>query len=104
MEHVHHVLTLANLSNGNWVEADVLHQRLYEFLIEHTDQLKTLFPKKIHCTLDRFTGKVKTDRRLVTSWIRKICRLRQLDLKCRWKHRRNPINQKCESVYCYSVQ
>ena len=103
LQHMQTMLELAGFRSGKWLEADTLFERVYPYLVQNKDKIKAIFPNRMCKTFDKFTGE-KSDRRLVTSWLRKICKMYNIDFISKWEHRRNKDNfNKCESVYKYLV-
>ena len=92
------ILTLAGFKPGTWVLGDELYASVYPYLLKNKDELISLFPD-IADTLKKIVGEKSTDRRLVTSFIRRLCRLYKIPFVYKKSQRR--INKRVTSIYKY---
>jgi len=101
LEHLQFLLKLADIQPKTWVEANTIYQKVHPYLMENREEIMAIFPRKMSQTLRKMNGTQKNDRRLVTSWLRKIFNMYNIQLVYDWQHRRN--NGIVESVFRYSV-
>ena len=92
------ILTLSGFKSDKWVLGDVIFASVYPYLLQHKQELVELFPSTAD-TLDKFVGVKSKDRRLVTSFIRKLCRLYKIPFVYKKTQRR--VNKKVTSFYKY---
>ena len=92
------ILTLAGLKQDAWVLGDELCASVYPYLLKHKDELISLFPG-IADTLKKMVGRKAANRRLVTSFVRRLCRLYKIPFVYKKFQRR--INKRVTSIYKY---
>jgi len=92
------ILTLSGFQSDKWVLGDVIFESVYPYLLQHKQEVVELFPNTAG-TLDKFVGVKSKDRRLVTSFIRKLCRLYKIPFVYKKTQRR--VNKKVTSFYKY---
>ena len=102
LKHLQCLYELAQFEPNQWVYADTIYERVHPHLYKNRKKVARLFPSKMSSTLKKLDGTAKNDRRLVTSWIRKVLAKYNVGFKCDWQHRRN-ASGKVESVFRYTV-
>ena len=92
------ILTLAGFKPDKWILGDELFASVHPYIMGNKHDLISLFPT-IANTLEKMEGKRSKDRRLVSSFVRRLCRLYKIPFVYKKFQRR--VNKRVTSIYKY---